>query len=56
MKSTLERELKKYVKLLKGKRLQPDLSAGDQPPVLGGALVRDQASIGSGGRTKALGM
>ena len=43
------------MKLLKGKRLQPDLPVDDQPFLWGGALVHGQASIGFGGQTKALG-
>jgi hypothetical protein len=44
------------VKLLKGKRLQPDLHAVDHPRFFPGALGSVQASIGFGGRIKALGM
>src|SRR5690606_12030854 len=34
-------------KLLKGKRLRPDLCPSNQPPLAGGALRRAQASISS---------
>ena len=48
--------MKQYVKLLKGKRLQPDLPVGDQPLFSVVHSLCDQASIGFGGRIKALGM
>jgi hypothetical protein len=44
------------VKLLKGKRLRPDSPAEAQPAFFGGALLRGQASVGSDGWLKTLGM
>ena len=44
------------MKLLKGKRLQPDLCLMVPPYLLIGLFHYIQASIGSGGRLKTLGM
>ena len=44
------------MKLLKGKRLRPDLPLADQPVTLTGALCLGQASIGLGGWRKVAGM
>ena len=44
------------MKLLKGKRMGADLDAGFSVSILERVLPRVQASIGSGGRTKTLGM
>jgi hypothetical protein len=41
------------VKLLKGKRLRPDLGAADHPAFSPVHSAACQASIGSGGQTKA---
>jgi hypothetical protein len=47
MKRALNKGVKKYVKLLWGKRLVPDLVAVGYPVFFAGALFRLQASIGS---------
>ena len=47
MKRALNKGVKKYVKLLWGKRSMPDSGAVGYPAVLAGALFRTRASIGS---------
>ena len=47
MKRALNKGVKKYVKLLWGKRSMPDSGAVGYPAVLAGALCRPRASISS---------
>jgi hypothetical protein len=47
MKRALDKGVKKYVKLLWGKRLVPDVASAGYPAFFAGALCRRQASIGS---------
>ncbi|KAL7265958.1 hypothetical protein RUND412_011511 [Rhizina undulata] len=51
-----EKRVKKYVKLLKGKRLRPDLTWGDQQSFWAVHSPQRRASIGWDGRIKVAGM